>query len=103
MAKALRRQRALIVLAFAAILVAAAAPDHVLVRYSFDDDDVDTGPDTFAVFERAKGSVKLSRRTVSAATARSSCVTPPATATFPSSKDTSRGGARAGCSRTSRC
>jgi tetratricopeptide (TPR) repeat protein len=60
MAAALRRQRALIVLALALTLVAAATPDHVLVRYSFDDDDVDTGPDTFAVFERAKGSVKLS-------------------------------------------
>jgi hypothetical protein len=59
MAAALRRQRALIALVFAATLVAAAAPDQVLVRYSFDDDDVDTGPDTFAVFERAKGSVNL--------------------------------------------
>jgi tetratricopeptide (TPR) repeat protein len=59
MAAALRRRRALTVLILAALLVAAASPEHVLVRYSFDD-DVETGPDTFAVFERSKGSVKLS-------------------------------------------
>jgi hypothetical protein len=58
MAAALRRRRALTVLTLAALLVAAAPTEHVLVRYSFDD-DVETGPDTFAVFERAKGSVKL--------------------------------------------
>jgi hypothetical protein len=58
MAAALRRQRALTVFTLAALLLAAAPTEHVLVRYSFDD-DVETGPDTFAVFERAKGSVKL--------------------------------------------
>jgi tetratricopeptide (TPR) repeat protein len=31
-----------------------------LVRYSFDDDLLDTGPDTFSVFQSGKGSVKLS-------------------------------------------
>ncbi len=46
-------------LVLAALLIAAASPERVLVRYSFDD-DVETGPDTFAVFERSKGSVKLS-------------------------------------------
>jgi hypothetical protein len=30
-----------------------------LVRYSFDDGQVDTGPDTFAVYENARGSVEL--------------------------------------------
>lgn len=31
----------------------------VLVQYSFDDDLTDTGPDTFAVFQHAKGHVRL--------------------------------------------
>lgn len=31
-----------------------------VVRYSFDDDRVETGPDTFTVFEHARGSVTLS-------------------------------------------
>ena len=37
----------------------AVASAGALVRYSFDDGDVETGPDTFRVFERAKGSVGL--------------------------------------------
>jgi tetratricopeptide (TPR) repeat protein len=37
----------------------AAASADALVRYSFDDADVETGPDTFSVFEHAKGSVGL--------------------------------------------
>jgi hypothetical protein len=51
----------------AAVLAAAAAPPAratdaatVLVRYGFDDDDVATGPDTFAVFRAAHGRVGLS-------------------------------------------
>jgi Flp pilus assembly protein TadD len=32
----------------------------VLVRYSFDDDLLDTGPDTFSVFQYGQGSVRLS-------------------------------------------
>jgi len=36
-----------------------AAP-HALVRYSFDDDLLDTGPDTFSVFQFGQGSVTLS-------------------------------------------
>jgi hypothetical protein len=49
-------------LAFAAILAAAAqaAGPTVLVRYGFDDDAVETGPDTFAVFRAAHGRVGLS-------------------------------------------
>lgn len=30
-----------------------------LVRYSFDDDGVETGPDTFAIFQNARGAVRL--------------------------------------------
>lgn len=37
-----------------------AAPSPVLVAYSFDDELVDTGPDTFRVFENARGTVQLS-------------------------------------------
>ena len=32
---------------------------NVLVQYSFDDTLTDTGPDTFAVFQNAKGHVRL--------------------------------------------
>ena len=45
------------------ILVAGSAftqPPTALVRYSFDDDLIDTGPDTFSVFQSGKGSVRLS-------------------------------------------
>jgi tetratricopeptide (TPR) repeat protein len=34
-------------------------PAGVLVQYSFDDDNIETGPDTFAVIEAAKGRVEL--------------------------------------------
>jgi len=37
-----------------------AVPSSTLVSYSFDDDTLATGPDTFAVFEKAKGRVHLS-------------------------------------------
>ncbi len=53
------RRCELIVLALAALLIAASPTEHALVSYSFDD-DVETGPDTFAVFQRSKGSVRLS-------------------------------------------
>lgn len=32
----------------------------ILAQYSFDDDNIETGPDTFAVYEAAKGTVELS-------------------------------------------
>ncbi|HEY0157556.1 MAG TPA: hypothetical protein VGF28_09750 [Thermoanaerobaculia bacterium] len=38
----------------------AENPSGLLVRYSFDDGLTDTGPDTFAVFQHAKGHVRLS-------------------------------------------
>jgi len=38
----------------------AAASSSTLVTYSFDDGELATGPDTFAVFEKAKGRVHLS-------------------------------------------
>jgi tetratricopeptide (TPR) repeat protein len=37
----------------------AAPPSSILVQYSFDDGLLDTGPDTFTVFQKAKGSVRL--------------------------------------------
>ncbi|MGZ5476518.1 MAG: hypothetical protein ACXW29_09495 [Thermoanaerobaculia bacterium] len=46
-------------LIFAAMEV-SAAESNVLVQYSFDDSLTDTGPDTFAVFQHAKGHVRLS-------------------------------------------
>ena len=47
-------------LALAGALALAADPAGTLVRYGFDDENVATGPDTFAVFEKAKGRVRLS-------------------------------------------
>ncbi len=41
-------------------LAIQAEPANLLVGYSFDDDNVATGPDTFAVFEAAAGNVELS-------------------------------------------
>ncbi len=37
----------------------AAAPSGTLVSYSFDDDRLDTGPDTVAVFQNSRGRVRL--------------------------------------------
>src|SRR5919199_901120 len=37
----------------------SATPGHVVVSYSFDDENVATGPDTFRVFNFAKGNVSL--------------------------------------------
>jgi tetratricopeptide (TPR) repeat protein len=45
--------------AFAALL-SLAASSSTLVTWSFDDDTLASGPDTFAVFEKAKGRVHLS-------------------------------------------
>ena len=43
----------------ALLFVALGAQGGVLVSYSFDDGLTDTGPDTFAVFQHAKGHVRL--------------------------------------------
>ena len=40
---------------------AGAPADGILVRYSFDDELTQTGPDTFHVFANSKGTVRLSR------------------------------------------
>jgi tetratricopeptide (TPR) repeat protein len=39
---------------------ARAQSPSILAQYSFDDDSVETGPDTFAIFQNGKGSVRLS-------------------------------------------
>ncbi len=49
-----------LVLLLAAPGLSRAAAPPFLVRYSFDDGAVATGPDTFTVFRNAKGSVQLS-------------------------------------------
>ncbi len=43
-----------------AICGSAQNPSSVLVQYSFDDNSLETGPDTFSIFQKAKGSVRLS-------------------------------------------
>jgi tetratricopeptide (TPR) repeat protein len=58
-------RRVPLALVAACLLLARAASGQsdsssVLVQYSFDDDAVETGPDTFAVFQHAKGFVRLS-------------------------------------------
>ena len=52
--------RAPLVALLVALVSLAAAPSGTLVRYGFDDTVPATGPDTFAVFEKAKGRVHLS-------------------------------------------
>ena len=49
----------LVVALLCAPCLSAEDPRGVLVRYSFDDGLTDTGPDTFAVFQNAKGHVRL--------------------------------------------
>src|SRR2546430_10920033 len=44
---------------FAVEAPSASGPPSPLVSYSFDDQLTDTGPDTFAVFQNAKGHVRL--------------------------------------------
>jgi tetratricopeptide (TPR) repeat protein len=39
---------------------ARAQSPSILAQYSFDDSSIETGPDTFAIFQNAKGSVRLS-------------------------------------------
>jgi hypothetical protein len=50
----------LLLVLLCAASVRAESPPGLLVRYSFDDGLTDTGPDTFAVFQNAKGHVRLS-------------------------------------------
>jgi hypothetical protein len=47
-------------LAALASTASAQNTPSVLVQYSFDDNSLESGPDTFAVFQKAKGSVRLS-------------------------------------------
>jgi hypothetical protein len=50
----------LLLLLGAPLPAAAAAPSPVLVSYSWDDGNVESGPDTFSVFRNARGRVQLS-------------------------------------------
>ena len=56
-----RVQIQLVILFFLLTLVLQGQlnPSNVLVSYSFDDQKLATGPDTFAVFEKARGSVRM--------------------------------------------
>ncbi|HVN82118.1 MAG TPA: hypothetical protein VMW38_24250 [Terriglobia bacterium] len=56
-----RIQISIVTLLILALLTTIAqVPSDILVSYSFDDDNIETGPDTFAVFKNAKGTVALS-------------------------------------------
>ena len=58
------RRLSIALVALAAVLLQAgharAQSPSILAQYSFDDSFVETGPDTFAIFQNAKGSVRLS-------------------------------------------
>ncbi len=49
----------LLKLLLASLAMAQEASSNIVVSYSFDDDNVSTGPDTFRVFNYAKGNVNL--------------------------------------------
>ncbi|TCK18420.1 hypothetical protein DFR30_1698 [Thiogranum longum] len=51
-----------LLLAISLLLLQMSADAGSLVRYSFDDDQLDTGPDTFRIFEYSRGTVNLSSR-----------------------------------------
>jgi hypothetical protein len=61
---AVARRISIALVVLAVVLVEAenahAQSPSILAQYSFDDDSVETGPDTFAIFQNAKGSVRLS-------------------------------------------
>ena len=60
MAGRIPRQPVVRVIGLLAVLACCPAPAGSLVRYSFDDNRLDTGPDTFRIFEHARGRVRLS-------------------------------------------
>ena len=60
MAGRIPRQPVVLAIGLLAVLACCTAPAGSLVRYSFDDDRIDTGPDTFRIFEHARGRVRLS-------------------------------------------
>ena len=64
-------------------------PSNVLVSYSFDDQELATGPDTFAVFEKARGSVQMTTRSALAVTDHWRSATLLTTAIFRSFRATS--------------
>ena len=49
-----------LVVPFLIVLAGSAQEPSTLVSYSFDDGQIDAGPDTFAVFQKGQGTVRLS-------------------------------------------
>ena len=49
-----------LILILSLLMSPLSARSGPLVRYSFDDDQLDTGPDTFRIFEYSRGTVNLS-------------------------------------------
>jgi tetratricopeptide (TPR) repeat protein len=60
MAGGIPRQPLVLVSVLLAVFVCCNAAAGPLVSYSFDDDQLDTGPDTFRIFEHSRGRVRLS-------------------------------------------
>ena len=75
-AMARRIQVQLIALFFCLVMVASgqSSSPNILVSYGFDDVELATGPDTFAVFARSRGTVRLNSGGASTgSTASASC------------------------------
>ena len=60
MANRIPRQPLVLVIGLLAAFACCTARAESLVSYSFDDDRLDTGPDTFRIFEYSRGKVRLS-------------------------------------------
>ncbi|MCK5481790.1 MAG: hypothetical protein KAJ06_11605, partial [Gammaproteobacteria bacterium] len=60
MAGGIPRQSLAAVIGLLVVLACCSARAGSLVSYSFDDDRLDTGPDTFRIFEHSRGKVRLS-------------------------------------------
>lgn len=59
MARRIQIQLVALCLILTSVATAQVRPSSILVSYSFDDTELATGPDTFSVFARSRGSVNL--------------------------------------------
>ena len=60
MVRRIQIQSLILTFLLSSMVYAGDMPSGVLVSYSFDDQNIETGPDTFAVYKKSKGTVGLS-------------------------------------------
>lgn len=60
MVRRIQIQSLILGLLLSSLVIAGDTPTGILVNYSFDDQNIETGPDTFAVYKKSKGTVGLS-------------------------------------------